>query len=297
MRRRSRLGLTGALIFGLLGPSAASDDGFIGRYAWSQPEPIFGGFSAIEVTPDGQGAIVVSDRGRWTQVRFRRSETGEIDGIEVEQPLVALFAPSGKPLRHTDARDSEGLATTADGRTFVAFEGPARIWEYADPGAIPVALPTPREFAGLPKNSGIEALAADDEGALFAIPEDFATTAAFPVFRYHRGEWAVPFRIGRIGIYLPVGADMGPDGRLYVLERSFSSPLTGFSSRIRRFDPMAAGIQRGEVLLTTSSFRFGDLEGISIWRDAEGRLRATMVGDDNFSSFLSTEFVEYRLPD
>ena len=34
----------------------------------------------------------------------------------------------------------------------------------------------------------------------------------------------------------------------------------------------------------------------SVWRDSAGDLRATMIADDNFSIFLSTEIVEYRLP-
>ena len=39
------------------------------------------------------------------------------------------------------------------------------------------------------------------------------------------------------------------------------------------------------------------LEGLSVWRDANGRLTATMIADNNFSFFLRNQIVEYRLPD
>lgn len=40
--------------------------------------------------------------------------------------------------------------------------------------------------------------------------------------------------------------------------------------------------------------RHDNLEGLSVWRDAQG-LRLTMVSDDNFMFFQRTEFVEYRV--
>jgi len=40
-----------------------------------------------------------------------------------------------------------------------------------------------------------------------------------------------------------------------------------------------------------------NLEGVSVWRDADGALRATLVSDDNFRFLQQTEIVEYLLPD
>jgi hypothetical protein len=40
-----------------------------------------------------------------------------------------------------------------------------------------------------------------------------------------------------------------------------------------------------------------NLEGVAIWRDTAGHLRATMVADNNFLPFLSSGLVEYQLPD
>ena len=40
---------------------------------------------------------------------------------------------------------------------------------------------------------------------------------------------------------------------------------------------------------------FDDLEGLSVWRDRLGKLRATTVADNNFSLFFTTQIVEFAL--
>jgi hypothetical protein len=51
------------------------------------------------------------------------------------------------------------------------------------------------------------------------------------------------------------------------------------------------------VLLETAPGAFGNLEGLSVWQDAAGALRLTLVADDNFLFFLGTEVVEFTVPD
>ncbi len=40
-----------------------------------------------------------------------------------------------------------------------------------------------------------------------------------------------------------------------------------------------------------------NLEGIAVWRDDQGRMRLTMVSDDNFQFFQVSEIVEYVVPE
>jgi hypothetical protein len=115
----------------------------------------------------------------------------------------------------------------------------------------------------------------------------------FPVYRFKDG-WTQPFSIPRIGDYLPTAADFGPDGRLYILEREFHG-LLGFQSRVRRFD--IGAIDAGQMLLETAIGQHDNLEGLSVWRDGDGALRLTMISDDNFRFFQSTQIVEYSVPD
>jgi hypothetical protein len=94
--------------------------------------------------------------------------------------------------------------------------------------------------------------------------------------------------------FLPVGADFGPDGKLYILERHLNG-IFGFQSRIRRFAIGETSLVEEETLLASMTARHDNLEGISVWRDAEGAIRITMISDDNYRSFQRTEFVEYRI--
>ncbi len=91
-----------------------------------------------------------------------------------------------------------------------------------------------------------------------------------------------------------MGADFGHDGRLYVLERGFNG--LGFRTRVRSFD-ISNGIAGDEkVLFNKGIGRHDNLEGISVWRDAAGLIRLTMISDDNFRFLQQTEIVEYALP-
>jgi hypothetical protein len=81
-----------------------------------------------------------------------------------------------------------------------------------------------------------------------------------------------------------------------VLEREFYG-LMGFASRLTRYEVGSAGLGPAEVMFKSPIGFHDNLEGVAIWRDAAGHLRATMVADDNFLPFLSSGLVEYRLPD
>ena len=97
-------------------------------------------------------------------------------------------------------------------------------------------------------------------------------------------------KAARCSAFLPVGADVGPDGRFYLLERDFTG--VGFRTRIRSFAPDFTGER---LLLEAANATHDNLEGISVWTDPEGDLRLTLISDDNFRFFQRTEIVEYRL--
>lgn len=144
-------------------------------------------------------------------------------------------------------------------------------------------------------NGSLEALAIDASGRLFTIPENAPQEdQPFPVYRFD-GDWTQPFGIPQKGDFLPVGADFGPDGRLYVLERNFLG-LGGFASRVRAFEVTEDSLGEGETVLRTEAGAHDNLEGLAVWQDSKGRIRLTMVSDDNFKFYLRQEIVEYVLP-
>ncbi|MEL7183193.1 MAG: esterase-like activity of phytase family protein, partial [Pseudomonadota bacterium] len=131
--------------------------------------------------------------------------------------------------------------------------------------------------------------ASDAEGRLYAIPERSGDLARpFPVYRRTGTTWEQPFTLRRDGRYLVAGADVGPDGRLYLLERQFA--LVGFRTRVRSFT-LTGEDERLE--LETAVGTHDNLEGLCVWTDGAGRLRLTMVSDDNQNAIQRTEFVEY----
>lgn len=90
-----------------------------------------------------------------------------------------------------------------------------------------------------------------------------------------------------------MGADFDTEGNLYLLERAFTG--FGFKSRVRRFFLDDDAVTAEETLLETAILQHDNLEGLSVWKDADGDIRLTMISDDNFNDFQRTEFVEYRV--
>ncbi len=135
------------------------------------------------------------------------------------------------------------------------------------------------------RNSSLEALAIDGNGWLYTLPErSGAEDAPFPVWRFRNGKWDQPFDLPRRGAFLPVGADFGPDGKIYMLERRFSGIL-GFASRVRRLTLGPDGVIDEQTVLESPTGRHDNLEGLAVWRDQAGAIRLTMISDDNFRFF------------
>lgn len=296
MQRRAGLGLTAVLLaIGLQGgASPAVPAGFVSSYAWRMDDPRFGGFSGLELSDDGRDFVALSDRGTWLQGRINRDAQGRITSTDMSA-MEELKATGDAPLRKSRA-DSEGIAMAPDGTLYVSFEGVARVLRYDRFGGSATNLPDAPAFAGMLKNSSLEALAVDAQGRLFTLPEDTRTKGAdFPVFRFDGSDWSQPFTISREGEFLPVGADFGPDGRLYLLERAFYG-FGGFASRVRAFTLGESAITGAEIVLQTKAGVHDNLEGIAVWQDDQGDIRLTMVSDDNHKFYLRNEIVEYRLP-
>jgi hypothetical protein len=312
MPRRSRLAVIAAVLvaLGLQGSANPTPSpGFMGAFRWAMPDALFGGFSALEVSADGSRFTALTDRGSFVQGRLRRGENGQITGIDAG-PVQRLRSIGSDPLA-AGRNDSEGLALAPDGTFYVSFEGVPRVLRYRELDGPAENLPSPREFADFPRNAALEALAVDAKGALYTMPEELSRSKRirlltgqpgnpngpdFPVWRFANGAWTQPFDLPREGGFLPVSADFGPDGRLYVLERAFHG-IAGFANRVRSFRVGPKGLTDRRTHLQSATGLHGNLEGLSVWRDEKGEIRLTMVSDDNFLSFLRTEIVEYRLPD
>lgn len=297
MPKRPVLALTAGLflVLGLQGSASQPyPAGFLSAIPWRMEDAQFGGFSGLELSEDGQSFTAITDKGWWTQGTLIRDAAGLIIAIDAE-PMRFLRGRFDAPLAR-GRQDAEGLAQAPDGSFYISFEQIPRVLRYETLDGPAQNLPTPREFARMQRNSALEALAIAPDGTLFTLPERSGElTRPFPIWRFRDGVWDQPFALRRDGGFLVVGADIGPDGRFYVLEREFHG-VTGFASRVRSFALSASGLSDERTELQSSVGQHDNLESLSVWRAADGSLRLTMISDDNFYFFQKTEIVEYRLP-
>ncbi|MFN3953850.1 MAG: esterase-like activity of phytase family protein [Pararhodobacter sp.] len=299
LRRRRFLALLGlSAAMPMRGSAQIGGQGADTLFVWRERDARFGGFSALHLHDDRQHFLALSDRAWLYAGRLIRDADEGITGVEVSA-IHPVRGPDGAALRGP-AGDSEGLALGSDGTLYIAFEGGARtrVAAYAQPGGVARHLPRHPYFTRMPGNGALEALAIDSADRLHTLPET-PIDGAFPVFRFDtRGwqsdpgrNWQIIGHVPRRGSFAPVGADFGPDGNFYLLERQFRLPA--FASRISRIRP--GHWDRPETLVETRPGAFDNHEGISITRDARGRLCATTISDDNRFFLQRTEIAEFRL--
>jgi hypothetical protein len=294
MLLRSRLGLIAACALVLAGGASAPPHAeLVGAYVWKGADPHFGGFSGFDLAEDGLGFVTISDSAAIYRGRLTRDRNGVVTAVESGEPFVPL-SHHGTPVKDI-MEDAEGLAIGPGNTLFVSYETENRIVEYGEGGRTWIREFWPPVFRLLPLNKGIEALAIAEDGALYAMPEVFGKEGdPIPVFRLRDGLLDTPFTLRRDGDWQPVGADFGPDGRLYMLERDFW-PFIGFMSRVRRITLTGDTVTADEVLFETSAGVHDNLEGIAVWQDHDGAIRLTMISDDNFLPVQRTEIVDYRV--
>ncbi len=293
---RPVVGLTAILFALAAGPAAADAASFVGSYTWAPEKWPLSGVSGIELSADGRRFVLVTDRGYVATGTLARGSDGAVSDVVLDEPGQLMRGDEGEVMSFNN-RDAEGLALLSDGRYAVSFENTNTVSVYSGPAGKSTVLTYGDNLPGIPVKLGLEGLAADSEDRLYAIVEQaLGSPRGYRVWRYAEGAWSNPFDIPNDGLWRATGADFGPDGRLYLLERDYW-PILGFMTRVRRFQVGPEGLSGEETLLVTQAGRHDNLEGIAVWQDGDGATRLTLVSDDNFRVMQRTEFVDYRLDD
>lgn len=293
MRKRLAVALGAALLIGW--QVSATPQGVaqhVSSVEWNQSEDWFGGFSGLEVSGDGSDFTALTDSGTLVTGRFLR-ENGSITAVQTNSAKPVMDARG--VIRQDAQRDTEGLAVPKSGPFFVSFEGRHQVFSYSTADQKGRELLRHEDFLKMERNGSLEALAIDEKNRLYTLAETpISGSKELPVYRFENGAWEHAFSLPSQGRFRPVGADFGPDGRFFLLERKFNG--IGFRTRVRAFDVSETAATGEETLLVTSTGTHDNLEGLAIWEDPNGHLRLTMISDDNFMFYQRTEIVEYLVP-
>lgn len=264
--------------------------------------PGFGGLSGLVLSDDGTRMVAVSDAGRWFTAGLVY-RNGRLAGMQALRSG-RMRNTSGQPIRGKRRGDAESVALYDGGfpgRLIVGFEtyARARIYDFGrhGPKARARTFNLPKDVDRGPNNKELEAIGrfpgrSAFRGAVIAISEHNLDPAGnirgWIVGGPRNGSFAIrPVR----DFMITDLAVLPPRGDILTLERRFS-PLTGVGMLIRWFpaDAIRPGaVLKGRVLIDVGQVHAIDnMEGLAVHRDGEGRLRLTVVSDDNFNPLQRT---------
>ena len=263
-----------------------------GAWALRSAHPDFGGLSGLLVR-DGR-LYAVTDQGRWFAAALAEGQGG---ALRLEDTRLAPMRAPGGETWGKSGGDAEGLAWL-DGRLAVSFERDHRIMLLRGSGRLGATI-QPRAFEQFPSNEGLEALATLPDGRLIALSES-TDAGGVAVFAVAPDGTATESRLPPLGRHHVTGADVGPDGRLYVVLRHFS-PLTGVSIRVARYALGSDGLPAPASAEILAAFEQHDgidnMEGIALEPAPDGGLRLWLLSDDNFNAPLQrTLLLRFRVP-
>jgi hypothetical protein len=258
---------------------------------WTDVGMGFGGMSGLDMIDQGKDFWAISDRGYLFRADLARDAAGHIKSVSLAGKY-QFHDSFGRPVTGFQS-DTEAVRQDADGSILVAFEGLARVARFHPPDMTPKMLHIWDRFRSIWGNQGLESLAIDSSGQILAILERPVVGKVYRTLVYQGGDdWQDGPQLPSDGRFMATDADYGPDGRLYVLERRFSI-LWGYTTRISAYRPIAGGYSRPERILQTNAGEYADFEGLSLWKDTQGRTIATLISDNNFLPFTPTTIAEF----
>lgn len=256
-----------------------------GAWVLTGDRPEFGGFSGL-LLRDGR-LYAASDNAWWLGAEFADEK-----GMPVLRHAVMA------PIRDAEGQaygqstgNAEGLAWDGD-RLAVAFERDHRIMHLGADGRCgsPIA---PAAFGRLLSNKGIEGLASLPGGGLLAIVEGREASGA-PLFVLGRDGRVAESSLPVSWLHEVTGADVGPDGALYLVLREYSA-LFGLDIRVLRYRLGEDGFPLPESAEVLAAFGaesgIDNMEGIAVEASPDGPIRLWLISDDNFRQTQRTLLV------
>jgi hypothetical protein len=279
---------------------------FLGGFEILASDRKTGGLSGVISLDDGNRLLAVTDNGHWVAATVEQTDEGAPTGLS-DLRYAVLLGADGKSLRARWGHDTEALTLNATG-LYVSAERNHAVYHYEWPlltgdERMLGQLSLPKALDRLPRNTGIEALAAGPaggllDGKLIAISEttpsdehDFLGFILGP-------DGAEEFSIKRHDRFDITDAAFLPDGDLLLMERRFNmKDLIGL--RLRRLpgsDLKAGAILDGEILLEADfNHQIDNMEALAVHQNAAGETILTLLSDNNRSLLQRTLLLRFRL--
>jgi hypothetical protein len=247
-------------------------------------QPAFGGLSGLDVRADGS-FVSQSDAGDLFRGRLVLDPEGRLAGV-ADATVARLTEETGQAYgpRKSDA-DAEDITLLPDGGFAVSFEQRHRVQAYIGLGPAR-RLGVPPEAAGLPANTGLEAIAAwtDSQGRrrLAEGAEDgrawLCDIEGRDCRRFLDDPPEKDFNL--------TGFDALPDGLgLIAVYRAFDI-VRGARALVARIEPETGTVS--VLARLAAPLNVDNMEGVAALPNPDGSIRIYLVSDDNFSILQRT---------
>ncbi|TIX92604.1 esterase-like activity of phytase family protein [Rhizobium sp. P44RR-XXIV] len=280
---------------------------FLGGLELSSDNALLGAISAIRLRPDQRQFVSVLDTGHWLTGTIERDDKGRLKGI-AEARIMPMIDRYGGTDAGKGAMDAEGLALRGN-HVLVGYEQNHRVDVYPDPGfeisPPDDSLPIPIPRWQLRSNRSLEALMIAPQssplaGAAVIVTEDSLDDKGNMIAAILDGPLHGRFTVRHYGGFDVSDGVFLPDGDLLLLERRFGL-ARGLGVRIRRIagaDIKPDAVVDGKVIFKAdTSEQIDNMEGIDVFRAADGSLHLILVSDDNHSILQRSLMLEFRLHD
>ncbi len=267
-----------------------------------------GGLSGLLSLDGGNAFLAVTDNGHWVGATVEQEEDGTPVDIK-DVRFAPLLGKNGRTLRARRGHDTEALTLSSSG-LYVSAEYQNAIYHYPWPLATGKErmlgqLGLSGDIKLLPRNAGLESLAAGPDGSplagsLIAVSESSKSDAHDLSGFIIRPGGVERFSIDRNDRFDATDAAFLPDGDFLLMERRFNlRDLIGL--RLRRFEAgsiQAGALLTGEVILEAGfEHQIDNMEALAVHQTAAGETILTLLSDDNRSMLQRTVFLRFRLED
>ena len=253
----------------------------------------FGGISGLTISKNGENFVMISDKSFFFKGKIVRDNLNKITDLKILEKG-KLSSSKGEILTGKNI-DSESIVKINRNGYYISFESNNRIMYHETLKSPGKFMPKHSDFNKLLFNDGIEALAIKENGELYAIPELPPNGKDYhPIYKFNNNEWSIIDEIKIDQGFKVVDAEMIDDKNLITLERKFSF-YDGFKIRLRRIIFEKNNIKNSEILLESLPWEYYNFEGLSKWKDNDGKIHLTLISDNQFSPLLKTEIREFIL--